>query len=153
MLFLHITRSSRRLRSFSPSRSGQHMKSVVFFRFFLSALVSIQSRFYRPKTMPLLSSRGRSTTHPSLSHIGRALKVFTRPSDSLMSYSRGPNNNTRWPVLNDLVSGVHLYIWIFVNHAAIVFLKSFSSHQPMRQCSKSEGLHPLSPCGALLCPL
>ncbi|GFX65873.1 hypothetical protein TNCV_12941 [Trichonephila clavipes] len=43
--FLRITRSSRRLHSFSPSRSGQHVKSLSS-RFFAkhSALVSIRSR-------------------------------------------------------------------------------------------------------------
>ncbi|GFT60442.1 hypothetical protein TNCV_4972021 [Trichonephila clavipes] len=100
--------------------------------------------------MTLLNSRGGSITHPSSPLIGRAPKVCTWPSDSLASYSREPNNNTLWSVLNDSAPDVRLHIWTLVHHAAIVFLKSFSCHPPWRQYSQSDWLLQLSPGGALL---
>ncbi|GFT72732.1 hypothetical protein TNCV_756251 [Trichonephila clavipes] len=105
------------------------------------------------QNMTLLNSRGGTTTRPTSFFIGRPTKVCTGPSVSLASYSRGPNNSTLWPVLNDLAPDVRLQIWTLVHHAVIVFLKSFSCHLPRRQCSQLDKLRQLSPGGALLCPL
>ncbi|GFV37036.1 hypothetical protein TNCV_2381831 [Trichonephila clavipes] len=97
--------------------------------------------------MTLLNSRGGFTTRPSSPPIGRSPKVCTRPSDSLVSYSRGHNNSPLWPVLNDLAPDVRLHIWTLVHRAAIIFLKSFSCHLPRRQCSQFDRLRQLSPVG------
>ncbi|GFX45612.1 hypothetical protein TNCV_176051 [Trichonephila clavipes] len=85
-------------------------RSLEKIRFRLES--DLDSRYPIPfnQKMILYNSRGWSTKRPSSFLIGRATKDGTWPSDSLVSYWRGPNNRSLWSFLNAPTPDV-LHIW------------------------------------------
>ncbi|GFU99331.1 hypothetical protein TNCV_862261 [Trichonephila clavipes] len=76
------------------------------------------------------------------------------PPDSLPSYSRGPNNSTLWPVLNDPAQDVRLHILDTCPSRYYCSLKSFLTIiRPESQCSHSYRLLPIASPGGTSMPI